>query len=321
MDEINSANLHEENMILMQDAFANESRYTASWFQQFRAVFWRSWISILRDVFLFRVRVAQTMIVGVILGLIYLQQDYNQTGVMNINGAMFLFITNMSFTSMFAVVNTFPIEVAIFLREYGSGLYRVDIYYICKSLAELPSFILLPVLFSAVVYWMVGLYSSAEAFLICTGYLILVALTAMSFGYLISTLTKSVNVALAIAPPILIPFMLFGGFFLNNSSVPDYFIWLEYISWFKYANEMISVNQWKRVGKIDCPIPSNSSMPINGTDPNSGCLFPDGASVLQYLNFSDDHFVKDISWLVGLLVAFRLLSFLLLLFRARRSSA
>ncbi|KAK7008936.1 protein white [Biomphalaria glabrata] len=35
-----------------------------------------------------------------------------------------------------AVVRTFPSELYIFLREYGTGLYRVDTYYLTKSLAE-----------------------------------------------------------------------------------------------------------------------------------------------------------------------------------------
>lgn len=35
-------------------------------------------------------------------------------------------------------------------------------------------------------------------------------------GYLISCISNSVSMALSIGPPVVIPFMLFGGFFLNN---------------------------------------------------------------------------------------------------------
>ena len=35
-------------------------------------------------------------------------------------------------------------------------------------------------------------------------------------GYLISCISSSVSMALSIGPPVVIPFMLFGGFFLNN---------------------------------------------------------------------------------------------------------
>jgi hypothetical protein len=37
-----------------------------------------------------------------------------------------------------------------------------------------------------------------------------------SAGMLMSTLAGDVNIALAVAPPIMIPFMMFGGFFLNS---------------------------------------------------------------------------------------------------------
>ena len=38
-------------------------------------------------------------------------------------------------------------------------------------------------------------------------------------GYVISTAANSVNTALAIAPPLLVPLIMFGGFFLNSGLV------------------------------------------------------------------------------------------------------
>lgn len=35
-----------------------------------------------------------------------------------------------------------------------------------------------------------------------------------------------------------------------NRSTPDYLIWLKYISWFYYGNEMLVVNQWEDVDNI-----------------------------------------------------------------------
>ena len=43
--------------------------------------------------------------VGLLMGIIYLQQDYTSEGVMNINGALFLLLANMHFQSSFAVIN------------------------------------------------------------------------------------------------------------------------------------------------------------------------------------------------------------------------
>ena len=69
-------------------------------------------------------------------------------------------------------------------------------------------------------------------------------------GYMISCAAPSVNIALAIGPTILIPLMLFGGLFLQNSTIPVWLEWLKYLSWFMYSNEALLINQWKCVDDI-----------------------------------------------------------------------
>ena len=36
------------------------------------------------------------------------------------------------------------------------------------------------------------------------------------------------------------------------STVPPYFIWVKYLSWLGYANEVLLVNQWDGVRNITC---------------------------------------------------------------------
>lgn len=75
--------------------------------------------------------------IAVIFGLIFLNQDYSKPGVIqNVNGVCFLLITNSSFSFLFAVINSFPPEIPIFLREHYNGLYRVLAYYLSKLMIE-----------------------------------------------------------------------------------------------------------------------------------------------------------------------------------------
>jgi hypothetical protein len=39
-----------------------------------------------------------------LVGVIYFGQELNQDGVMNINGALFIFLTNMTFQNVFAAI-------------------------------------------------------------------------------------------------------------------------------------------------------------------------------------------------------------------------
>jgi ATP-binding cassette, subfamily G (WHITE), eye pigment precursor transporter len=43
--------------------------------------------------------------VSLLIGIIYYGQVLDQDGVMNMNGALFLFLTNMTFQNVFAVIN------------------------------------------------------------------------------------------------------------------------------------------------------------------------------------------------------------------------
>jgi hypothetical protein len=45
--------------------------------------------------------------------------------------------------------------------------------------------------------------------------------------------------------------------------VPAYLTWLSYLSWFKYGNEALLINQWADVQHIDCTH-SNTTCPKNG---------------------------------------------------------
>jgi len=73
---------------------------------------------------------------AVLFGLIYLRLDYDQKGVMNINGVIFLILTNMTFGNLFPILNSLPKEIPIFVREQKAGMYRVINYYAAKFLNE-----------------------------------------------------------------------------------------------------------------------------------------------------------------------------------------
>lgn len=79
-------------------------------------------------------------------------------------------------------MQVFCAELPIFLREHRNGMYRTDIYFICKTLAEAPIFVAVPLLFTTIVYPMVGLYPGINHYLVAVGVMTLIANVATSFG-------------------------------------------------------------------------------------------------------------------------------------------
>lgn len=172
----------------------------------------------------------------------------------------------------------FSAELPIFIRESRGRLYRTSAYFLGKTIAELPLFLAVPIIFTSIAYPMIGLREGIIYFLTAVCVVSLVANVSTSFGYLISCASSSISMALSVGPPVIIPFLIFGGFFLNSGSVPAYFEWLSYLSWFRYGNEALLVNQWTGVTNIICTR-SNTTCPSNGK------------VILETLNFSPVSFV------------------------------
>lgn len=184
-------------------------------------------------------------------------------------------------------------------------MYRIISYYLSQTVVSLPQFVLVPFLFVTIVYWMCNLTNDGAKYIICCVIIILVANVSVSFGEFISATSPSPNVALALSGPILVPLMIFSGFFLNNASVPAYFIWLKYLSWLNYANELLLINQWDGVTNITCSTVSTR------------CLTT-GEQVLNTLDMKTSRFLEDFLAIGALLIGYRLLTFLALLFKSYR---
>lgn len=309
------------------------ARYKASWFKQLYWVTKRSATTLLRDPALLKIRLAQQVFLGLLFGVLYLRTSdryhYGLSDVQNINGVLLLLLMNQSFGNMFGVVNSFTAELPVFRREHDNAVYRIDVYYLSKTLVDLPIFVVLPLIMTNIVYWMAGFNPGWDAYFAICGVMILVANCAVSFGYCISCLAGSIDLALAMSPPMLILLLLFAGFFLNTESIPVYFYPLAYISWFKYGNEALNVAQWSTVDSIGCASSNFSSTGLaNFTSserhPFSNrpvCPYADGNAVLQQFHYKSDNFVWDLCALAALLIIYRLLGFFILFARMWRRSS
>jgi hypothetical protein len=68
-------------------------------------------------------------------GLCYVGTQLDQRGVQAIQGALFIFVTENTFSPMYSVLALFPQEMPLFMREHRSGLYSVSAYYLSKMVA------------------------------------------------------------------------------------------------------------------------------------------------------------------------------------------
>lgn len=287
---------------------AEQSRFQAnvSCFNQFRALFWRNTMTVLREPTLLKVQLFQSIVIAVLTGLVYLNDSYTQEKVVNINGSLYQLVMNMAFMFQFAVVHHFCSEIYTFYREHGSGLYSVTAYFFAKNLAELPNFTVSAIVFATIMYWMSRLVPLWDAFAFYLLVAVLVQNTAISIGYAAGCIFGSVKTAVAVLPIFVTPMMVFGGFFINQGSLPVYFFPFKYLSYFGYAFESLAVNEWSHVDTIaGCP------------RSDGGRCFRNGTEVIRSLSFSPQNMWIDVALIFAMIVAFRAIAFCSLWTRAK----
>ncbi|OQR83097.1 ATP-binding Cassette (ABC) Superfamily, partial [Achlya hypogyna] len=110
-----------------------------------------------------------------------------------------------------------------------------------------------PLIFLLPVYFMVG-FGAGNAGLFFTLYLFIALLSssATGLGYMVSCIAKTPEIAPIIGILIILPFLIFGGLFINTNNVPVYFRWLEFISPMKYAFRGMSRAYWSSIDEIPC---------------------------------------------------------------------
>ncbi|GIY73436.1 ATP-binding cassette sub-family G member 1 [Caerostris darwini] len=206
---------------------------TSSW-NQFKVLTYRSLICTLREPMATQLRLAAHVVVGVLLGMLYFGIGDDASKIFNNSGFLFFSLMFLIFTAMMPTVLTFPMEKTIFAREYINSWYSTRMYYLAKTVSEIPFQILFPVIYCSIVYWMTSQPNDLLRFGLFVLWCVMISLVAQSVGLIIGAAT-SVQNAVFLAPVASIPFLLFSGFFISLNTIPSYLQWISHISYIRYC--------------------------------------------------------------------------------------
>lgn len=206
----------------------------------------RFWKNIYRTKELFLCRTISMLISGIVLGSIFYQLSTDLLGAEERVG-LFAFIL----TFLLSTTEALPIflqEREILMKETSSGSYRVSSYAVANGVVYLPFLLILAVLFSAPVYWMVGLNRSLTAFIHFLVLIWLILYTANSVVVCFSALVPNFIVGNSVISAVMGSFFLFSGYFISNKELPSYWVLMHYISLFKYPFEGMLINEFSNSG-------------------------------------------------------------------------
>ncbi|KAK9058280.1 hypothetical protein SSX86_023120 [Deinandra increscens subsp. villosa] len=229
---------HEEQQeLIIRDSFANSRFYETVILTH------RFWKNISRTKELFACRTLQMLVSGLILGSIFYNLDMDLIGAQERVG-LFAFILTFLLSTTVEALPVFLQEREILMKETSCGSYRVSSYAIANGLVYLPFLLILAILFAAPLYWLVGLNPNFFAFSQFLLLIWLILYTANSLVVCFSALVPNFIVGNSVISGVMGSFFLFSGYFVSKQGIPKYWIFMHYISLFKYPFEGLLMNEF-----------------------------------------------------------------------------
>eukprot|EP01012_Entosiphon_sulcatum_P063488 TRINITY_DN90_c0_g2_i1.p1 TRINITY_DN90_c0_g2~~TRINITY_DN90_c0_g2_i1.p1 ORF type:complete len:610 (-),score=93.72 TRINITY_DN90_c0_g2_i1:132-1961(-) len=277
------------------------------WHRQWSVLARRAFKEYFRNRVMIVTQIIQSVIMGVLIGTAFLKIGTSQTSTVRRQPVLFFCVINQGVFGALQVINSFPAERQLVLRERAAGTYNVSAYFLAKATVESLMQILCPVIFSITVYFLVGLRPGAGHFFLFMFFMVLCSTAATSGALMISCLCRTTGMAVVVLPLGLEVCRLFGGYFLSPANLPHYYAWLDALSYVKYTYVGISLNELTGL-KIYCK--ANELV-------NEKCPITTGEQTIKSLGLNKFTIGGCIGYLIIIIVVCRVIAYLALRFIKR----
>ncbi|XP_021734229.1 ABC transporter G family member 23-like [Chenopodium quinoa] len=282
--------------------------YFYNWGLEIMILCSRFWKVIYRTKQLFLARTMQALVGGLGLGSVYVKLGKNETGVGERLG---LFAFSLSFL-LSSTVEALPIylqERKVIMKESSRKAYRMSSYMIANTLIFLPFLLVIALLFSVPVYWIVGLNPSIQAFSFFVFAVWLIISMASSLVMFLSSISPDFIAGNSLICTVLGAFFLFSGYFIPKEIIPKYWIFMYYVSLYRYPLDSLIVNEYWGM-RNDC-----FSWANNKNHTTSNCLM-NGGDVLRNRGLDRDIRWENVGIMIGFFIVYRVICWIILARRA-----
>ncbi|WCJ30942.1 ABC-2 type transporter family protein [Euphorbia peplus] len=258
---------------------------------------------------LFTARILQAVIAGVLLGTIFMNatNDPKKSRIQTQLG-FFAFSLTFLLSSTTEGLPIFLQERRILMTETSKGAYRVSSYVISSTLVFLPFLLIVALLYSTPVYWLVGLRREMDGFIYFLLVVWMVVLMSNSFVLCFSALVPNFIMGTSLIAGIMGAFFLFSGYFIAKDDIPKYWIFVHYLSLFKYPFECFIINEYGgEKGKGKC------------LQSLEGNCFMYGKGFLMQQGLNESKKWSNIAVMFSFIFGYRFLFFLILCYRQHKA--
>ncbi|ONM53994.1 ABC transporter G family member 34 [Zea mays] len=233
-----NSNLYKENMAMINELSKPKtnhedlhlpSKYWPGFKEQCIACIWKQHLSYRKNSELNVFRFINTFATSIVFGIVFWQTGSTikvEQDVFNILGIGYgsaLFLGFVNCTSLLPVVAA---ERAVSYREMNSGMYSSMAFIIAQVAAEIPYMVIQPLIFSAIVYPMVGFQLAVKKFFLFVLYMILIFMDYTLYGMMAVALTPTAEIATGLSLTIFVVWNFFSGFIVTVKAMPVWWRWM-----------------------------------------------------------------------------------------------
>ncbi|KAI0318674.1 ABC-2 type transporter-domain-containing protein [Amylostereum chailletii] len=222
----------------------NKSAYTISIWMQARAVMLRR-VQIIRGNMATEIIQMVTFILQAIInGTVFFNSPESTSAYFSRGGVLFFALLFAALSSMAEIPALFA-QRPIVLKHYKAAMYHPFIEATALTLVDIPITFITLVLFSVVMYFLVGLQASAAQFFVFLLFVFTMAITMKAWFRALAAALGKPAPAQTVAGIVLLGLTLYTGYTIPKPSMIGALRWITYINPLRYGFEGLITNEFR----------------------------------------------------------------------------
>jgi ABC-type multidrug transport system ATPase subunit/ABC-type multidrug transport system permease subunit len=214
--------------------------YSLPWTTHLGLLIRRQFILLRKNPLYLRARIMSVIIMSIILGGLYYQRSTAEA--LTFFGTFLNMQMNLAFGNLLEMAQAVEGKF-IAKKQIAHGNYPPAAFVLAGTIAHIPVSFLTSMIFTAILYNMAGLYSSAGNFFFAWFIVWLVDLIFRNMMATFSYIGKTLQAAQAMPMPVIALFILFAGFVVSPSQM-GWLTFVFYIDPFSYGMRALALNEF-----------------------------------------------------------------------------
>ena len=172
--------------------------------------------------------VLQSTVMALVYGWIFFKLGTDEAGIRSREGAIYIAVYQ-SYLMLMLEVYRLSVDIRLFDMERSDGVIGVPAFLLGRRMAKVLEDLPIPIIFSSMFYFMVGLRSDAASFSIFLAVSVASQYSAVTLACLCVALSRDFAVATLIANLLFTIQFLSCGWMVQANQLPVYLRWLRWV--------------------------------------------------------------------------------------------